>query len=88
MDISVSLSYLLGLLVLFLVARLLLIPLRTVGRLLINGIIGGLLLAIFNLVGGYWGLYLAINPVTAMVAGLLGFPGVILMAAVRFFMVK
>lgn len=85
MDISVAVSYILGLIVLYLVARLLLVPMRMVGRLLINGIIGGLLLALFNLVGSNLGLYLAVNPITAMVAGLLGFPGVILMAAVRFF---
>ncbi len=84
MNISIVFSYLLGLVILYLVARLLLVPLRVTARLLINGIIGGLLLAAFNLVGANFGLYLAINPITVLVAGMLGVPGVLLLAAVRY----
>jgi len=87
MNLSIVFSYLLGLFILYLVARLLLIPLRVIARLLINGIIGGLLLAAFNLVGSYFGLYLAINPITVLVAGLLGVPGVLLLVAVRYIVI-
>lgn len=85
MDLSVVIAYLLGLVILYFLARLLLIPLKVVARLIINGIIGGLMLAVFNLVGGYFGLYLAINPVTVLVAGLMGIPGVVLLIAIRYF---
>lgn len=84
MNISVMVSYLVGMLVLYLGARLLLVPLRVVTKLLVNGIVGGILLALFNLGGSYWGLYLAINPLTAMIAGLLGIPGVFLLVALRY----
>ncbi len=85
MDLSVVIAYLLGLVILYFLARLLLIPLKVIARLIINGIIGGLMLAVFNLVGGYFGLYLAINPVTVLVAGLMGIPGVVLLIAIRYF---
>ncbi|HHT36607.1 MAG: pro-sigmaK processing inhibitor BofA family protein [Candidatus Wallacebacter cryptica] len=84
MNVSIVFSYLLGLVILYFLARLMLIPLRVIARLLINGIIGGLLLATFNLAGSYFGLYLAINPITVLVAGLLGVPGVLLLAAIRY----
>lgn len=87
MDIAIVFSYLLGLVVLYIVARLLLIPAKVIGRLLINGIIGGLMLAVFNLAGNYFGLYLAINPITVLVTGFLGIPGVLLLAAVRYLLI-
>ncbi len=85
MDLSVVIAYLLGLVILYFLARLLFIPLRVIARLIINGIIGGVMLAVFNLIGGYFGLYLAINPVTVLVAGLMGIPGVVLLIAIRYF---
>lgn len=87
MNLAIVFSYLLGLVILYFVARLLLIPLRVIARLLINGIMGGLLLAIFNLIGAQFGLYLAINPITVLVAGLMGIPGVLLLAAIRYIVI-
>ncbi len=84
MDSTVIIAYLFGLVILYLIARLLLIPLRIIIRLLINGFIGGLLLVAFNLVGGFWGFALGINPITALIAGFLGLPGVFLLATLRY----
>ncbi|MFZ5974904.1 MAG: pro-sigmaK processing inhibitor BofA family protein, partial [Bacillota bacterium] len=47
-------------------------------KFLLNGVIGGLMLWILNLVGGYIGISVVINPVTALIAGFLGVPGVVL----------
>ena len=82
MNISIVFSYLLGLIILYLVARLLLIPESYAW--LINGIIGGLLLAVFNIIGSYLSV-LAINPITVLVAGL-GIPAVLL-AAIRYIVI-
>lgn len=87
MNISIVFSYLLGLALLFFVARFLLVPLKSIARLLINGIVGGVLLAIFNLIGVQFGLYLAINPITVIVVGLLGVPGIILLLAIRYMVI-
>lgn len=84
MDITVFLAYLFGLVIIYIIARLLLIPLKMVVSLLVNGLIGGLMLALFNLIGGFWGLYLGINPITALIAGLLGIPGLLLLLALRY----
>ncbi len=87
MDLSVVIAYLLGIFILYTIARLLLVPLKALARLIINSVAGGLVLAIVNLIGGYFGLYLAINPITVLVAGLLGLPGIILMIAIRYWIV-
>ncbi|MGI6038507.1 MAG: pro-sigmaK processing inhibitor BofA family protein [Limnochordia bacterium] len=84
MDMTVVVAYFFGLLLLYFLARLLLIPLRLAFRLVINGLLGGFLLWLFNLVGMIFGLYLPINPITALVAGFLGIPGIVLLLALQY----
>lgn len=81
MDLSITtlLAFLLGLVLLYIVGMLLVIPIKILVKLLLNGIFGGLLLFIFNLVGGLFGLFIAINPLNAIIVGFLGIPGVILL---------
>ena len=59
--------------------RLMLLPMRLAWKLLLNGICGVLSLWLVNLTGGLTGLYLPVNPVTAVIAGTLGVPGLILL---------
>lgn len=73
------LAFLFGLLALYIVGMLLVIPLRVIFKLIINGLIGGATLFIFNLIGGLFGLGIAINPLNALIVGILGVPGVILL---------
>ncbi|HZX47237.1 MAG TPA: pro-sigmaK processing inhibitor BofA family protein [Clostridia bacterium] len=77
-DFSVVLAYAFGLLLLYIVGWLLVMPVKFLLRLLYNGIIGGIMLWILNLVGGFFNVQVAINPVTALIAGFLGIPGVLL----------
>ena len=67
-------AYLFGLMLLYILTRLLLIPLRLAIRLLISGAIGGFLLWLVNLLGMFVGVYLPINSITALVAGFLEYP--------------
>ena len=79
---AVSVSTVLALLaapcLVFLLGKILGKPARWIGRLLINGAAGGLVLYLINLFGGVFGLHAALNPFTALVAGTLGLPGVVL----------
>ena len=77
-DFSVVLAYAFGLLLLYIVGWLLVMPVKFLLRLLYNGIIGGIMLWILNLVGGFFNVQVALNPVTALIAGFLGIPGVLL----------
>lgn len=79
MGVGTVLSFVFGLFLLYIVGMLLVIPIKIILKLIVNGVLGGILLLVFNLVGGFIGLNLVINPVTAIVAGVLGIPGVILL---------
>ncbi len=51
-------------------------PLWFLCRILFRMLFGGALLCLGNTVGTVWGWQLAVNPVTAFLAGTLGLPGV------------
>ncbi|HHW70428.1 MAG TPA: pro-sigmaK processing inhibitor BofA [Clostridiales bacterium] len=71
-------AYALGLIGLYLIGWLLLVPLKIVSKFIVNGLIGGIILFALNYVGKFIGLSIAINPVTALIVGFLGVPGIIL----------
>ncbi|MDR5587554.1 MULTISPECIES: pro-sigmaK processing inhibitor BofA family protein [Clostridium] len=73
---------LIGLVLLFLMIKLLKWPLK----ILINGVLGVVILYVVNLVGANFNFGLAINPITALIAGFLGIPGVILLAILQVFL--
>lgn len=72
-------AYLLGLVLLYIAGMILVIPIKILMRLLINGLIGGVVLFFFNLIGGIFGISLVINPLNAIIVGFLGVPGVVLL---------
>ena len=84
MGIDVIFAYIFGIMMLFLVAKLLLIPLKIVWRLGINAIVGGLALLIINFIGGFFGLKIDINIITALVTGILGAPGVVMILILQY----
>ncbi len=77
--VETILAYAVALLLMYALGWLLFVPLKYLWKLILNGILGGLLLVVINLIGGLFGVTLAINPVTALIAGFLGIPGVALL---------
>ncbi|HHW57466.1 MAG TPA: pro-sigmaK processing inhibitor BofA [Clostridia bacterium] len=83
-EYNIIIAYLIGLFLLYLLGWLLVVPRKILLRIIINGIIGGLILFFINLIGKSLGLYIAINPVTALVVGFLGIPGIILLIIMQY----
>ncbi|NLP17496.1 MAG: pro-sigmaK processing inhibitor BofA [Firmicutes bacterium] len=83
-NLTVIIAYGFGLFLLYLIARLLLVPVRILVRLLYNGVIGGVLLWLVNLVGGFFSIMIPINPITALTAGFLGVPGIVLLLLLQY----
>lgn len=84
MHYSVVLGYAAGLLLLWGIGYLLLVPFRKLLKFFLSAIVGGFALFIINLVSAPLGFPLPINPLTAAIAGFLGLPGVILVAVLTF----
>jgi inhibitor of the pro-sigma K processing machinery len=85
LDLNVILAYLFGILLILFIGKIFLMPLKLVFKLLYNGVIGGIMLCIINFVGSHFGFTIALNPVTALVAGFLGIPGIVLLILVKLF---
>ncbi|MDR5658884.1 pro-sigmaK processing inhibitor BofA family protein [Serpentinicella sp. ANB-PHB4] len=78
-ELTVIAAYAVGIILIYAFGSLLLWPIKKIIKLIWNGIMGGILLLIFNFFGGYFDIGLTINPLTAIIAGVLGVPGVILL---------
>jgi inhibitor of the pro-sigma K processing machinery len=70
----------------YVLGMLLVLPIKLIVRLVVNGIIGAVALIIFNFFGTYIGVTIGVNPITALVAGFLGVPGVLLMIFIKIFL--
>ncbi len=79
------LAFAAGIFVLWLICKLLSVPLKIIWKLLVNAVIGAVMLLIFNFFGGIVGFTIPISPVSALVAGILGIPGVIILALIEIF---
>ena len=80
LELSVFLTYAGALLLILLLGKIFLCPLKLVGKLLISSLVGGVLILVVNLIAGIFGLLLIpLNIITAVVVGVLGIPGVILL---------
>ncbi len=69
----------LAIIVLWGILKLLSVSTKTLMTLLWNGIVGLVLLFVFNLVGGIFGLQIEVNALNSIVAGIFGIPGIILL---------
>lgn len=77
-------AFALGILLLYITGYLLLLPFRAVLKLLGNALLGATVLALLNVFGAAIDLYIPLNPITALVAGYLGMPGVLLLVGVSY----
>jgi inhibitor of the pro-sigma K processing machinery len=85
LELNVIIAYAFGIILIHLIGRMLTMPIRLVFKLIYNGIVGGIMLWIVNFVGAYFNFTIGINPITALVAGFLGIPGVILLILFKLF---
>lgn len=80
---SALIAYILGIALVCFIGKIFLLPIRILWKFVYNGIIGGLLLWVVNFIGAYAGFHIGINIITALVAGFLGIPGVILLIVLK-----
>jgi inhibitor of the pro-sigma K processing machinery len=70
----------------YIIGVLLVLPIKIVVRLVLNGIVGAIALFVINIFGGFINLTIGINPITALIAGFLGIPGIILLIFLQYFL--
>ena len=81
---SLILAYACGLIILYIVAKLLVVPLKIIWKLIVNAVVGGITLILINFLGGFIGVHIGINFLTALIVGILGVPGVVLILIAQY----
>ena len=76
-------AILIPMLLLGLLLRLLVMPIRWFWKIFVNSACGFVCLWLLNSVTGFTGLYFPINNVTSVIAGFLGLPGIGLLAILQ-----
>lgn len=74
-EMAIVLAYSAGIMLIFMLSWILVVPFKLVGKFIVNALLGGLLIIIFNFFGQYTKLYIGLNEVTALIVGILGIPG-------------
>lgn len=85
-DIFTILAVFLAIGAIYIIGMLLVLPIKIIIKFIINGLIGAVLLFILNIFGSLIGITVAINPITALIAGFLGIPGVLLLLFLQYFL--
>lgn len=80
------LSFLVALIVLFLVLKIIAAPIKIIIKLMLNALAGGVVLFLINMIGAGFGFVLDINWITSLIVGIFGAPGVILVILLQIVM--
>lgn len=83
-EVSLVAAYIVGIIILVIIGCILSGTKNVVLRLFYNAIIGGMAIAVINLAGNLIHFHIALNPFTALMAGILGIPGVVLLAVFQY----
>lgn len=83
-DIFTILAVFIAIGAIYVIGMLLVMPVKLIMKFIINGLIGAFLLFIINIFGSMIGITIAINPITALAAGFLGIPGVLLLLFLQY----
>lgn len=79
-ELGILLAYALGIFALYVVGYMFLVPIKILLRLVINSIAGAITIILINWIGSFWGIHISLNILSAVIVGILGVPGVILLA--------
>ena len=79
LDLSVFLTYAGAIILLFIFGKLFLWPLKIILKLAVNSLLGGAAILLINIIGAEIGIIIPLNMLNALIVGVLGLPGAILL---------
>lgn len=80
-----TLVFISTLIVLYLILKILALPIKLIIKLLVNGVIGGIIIFIINLIGAAFNFALPLEWWSAILVGILGIPGAIILVLIQLF---
>lgn len=86
MDNNTLIIYIACICFLFLFGRIFILPIKSILKLVLNSVLGGLMIYLINVVGGLFAFHIGLNYITAIIVGILGVPGAILLVVLKVFL--
>lgn len=83
MDFNNIITYIACIFFLFIFGKIFIIPIKTILKLVINSILGGLTIFIINLIGSFFNFHIGLNLITSIFVGILGIPGAIVIVIIK-----
>lgn len=83
-NIYILLAWVAGIIIVFAFGKAIKVPLRIAIKLLVNGLLGGLIIVFLNLLGQFINFGISLNIFSALIVGTLGLPGVILLIILKY----
>lgn len=74
MDNNIIFTYLACIIILFIIGRVFIVPLRIIMKLIINSILGAFLIYVINFIGATFEFHIGLNIFTTIFIGILGIP--------------
>ena len=83
MDNNVIFTYIACIGLLFVFGKILIVPIKIILKLIFNSVLGAVTIFASNLSGSIWGFHIGVNILTAVIVGILGVPGAILLILLK-----
>ena len=85
MELINIITYIAGLLIIIVLCRIFIVPLKFMLKLLLNSLLGALIILFINLIGNLFSFHIGLNFFTIIFVSLLGIPGTILLTLIKIF---
>ena len=83
MDFNNIITYIACIAFLFIFGKIFIVPIKTILKLVINSILGGLTIFIINLIGSFFNFHIGLNLITSIFIGVLGIPGAVVVVIIK-----
>ena len=87
MDNNILITFVVCIIAIFILGKIFAWPLKGTIKLIGNSIIGGIIIFLINVVGANFNFHMGLNIGTALVVGILGIPGAVLLIILTLFLV-
>ncbi len=83
MELNTVIPYLVGVIILFFLGKVFVLPIKSILKLIGNSILGAILIYIINIIGSAFNFHIGLNFITILFVALLGVPGAVVLALIR-----
>lgn len=85
MDINIIISVVICIIFLLIFGKIFLLPVKKIFKLVINTGLGALAIFVINTIGTSFGFHIGLNIINALIVGILGIPGAVLLILLKIF---